>query len=142
MRRRVSTIAVVLLMAAALGGCGGSSGSGDGSSPPASPHENHASASVGLSPSSPASTVRRIQVTVRDGKVSPDHGRVVLRLGERVRVEVTSDSNDELHVHAYDKRVEVSAGQVAVLEFVADIPGTFEVELENSKLHLFDLRVS
>jgi hypothetical protein len=45
---------------------------------------------------------------------------------------VTTDSVDEVHVHGYDFVGIVIPTAPAVLTFTADIPGVFEVELEEA----------
>jgi heme/copper-type cytochrome/quinol oxidase subunit 2 len=59
-----------------------------------------------------------------------------------VTVRVTSDVADEIHVHGYDLKQDVEAGSTAEISFTADIPGVFEVELENAGFKLADLEVS
>jgi hypothetical protein len=82
-----------------------------------------------------------VQVSVSGGKVeaSPDPAEVAL--GKKVTIVVKSDTADEVHVHGYDRVKDVAAGGTARLTFVADIPGAFEVELEESGIELFELRV-
>lgn len=86
--------------------------------------------------------VEVVEVTVDDGQVEPSPGRVDVDLGTVVRIQVTADVSDEVHVHGYDLVAPVSPTAPGVLEFPADIPGAFEVELEGSGLQLFQLRVS
>lgn len=61
--------------------------------------------------------------------------------GQQVEFVVISDTEDEVHVHGYDETVDVAPGDPAHVSFTADIPGAFEVELEEAGLHLFELRV-
>ena len=68
--------------------------------------------------------------------------RLNLELGVTVRIEATLAHADEIHVHGYDLAVDAAAGETAVLEFTADIPGVFEVEFEGSGELLFELAVS
>lgn len=63
-------------------------------------------------------------------------------LGEEVTLRVTADAPDEVHVHGYDLFADVGPGQPAEITFVADIPGQFEIELEQSHVLLVDLLVS
>jgi hypothetical protein len=63
-------------------------------------------------------------------------------VGEEVTIRVTSDVEDEVHVHGYDLTADVAPGAPAALTFVADIPGQFEVELEGSHVLIVDLTVS
>ena len=83
-----------------------------------------------------------IEVTYTDGGVKGADGRVAVDTGEQVRIEVTSDVADEVHLHGYDLTADVAAGTPAVIEFIADIPGIFEVELEDAGTLLFELQVS
>ncbi|MFN0090596.1 MAG: hypothetical protein ACKVWR_10080 [Acidimicrobiales bacterium] len=81
-----------------------------------------------------------IAVTVAGGKVEGG-GRKQVKKDERVTIRVTSDVADEVHLHGYDQSVEVAAGGVAELEFVADRTGVWEVELEKKRLPLLQLEV-
>jgi len=82
----------------------------------------------------------QIAVSVNDGSVEGG-GRIRVELGAAVRLTVTADVADEVHLHGYDVFVDVTPGTPTILEFVADIPGIFEAELESSGLVLFDLVV-
>ena len=78
---------------------------------------------------------------ISDGKVDGVPARVEVDRGTRIRIEVTNDRSDELHVHGYDKTVPLTAGSPAAVAFVADLPGVFEVETHDSGLLLFQLVV-
>jgi ferric-dicitrate binding protein FerR (iron transport regulator) len=67
--------------------------------------------------------------------------RVKVPLGSDVRLEVTADQADEVHLHGYDRKVDIEPGTPAVLDFQADTPGVFEVELEEAALKLVELQV-
>jgi plastocyanin len=82
-----------------------------------------------------------IVVSVKDGKVSPKAHRVKVAAGSSVRILVSSDVDDEVHVHGYEIEREVSAGQSATIEFTADQTGVFEVETHESGLLLLQLQV-
>ena len=69
-------------------------------------------------------------------------GRVEVPLGESVVIRIDSDVADEGHLHGYDIYVDVEPGSTGVIEFVADIPGIFELELESSRVLLADLEVA
>ena len=59
-----------------------------------------------------------------------------------MRIEVTSDVTEEVHLHGYDLTAPVSPGSPGIIEFTAEIPGVFEVELEDAHKRLFELRVA
>ena len=58
-----------------------------------------------------------------------------------MRLQVVADTADEVHLHGYDKKVDLVKGKPANLTFKADVPGIFEVELEERGLKLLDLVV-
>lgn len=82
-----------------------------------------------------------IEVEVEDGRVE-GRAEYTVSTGERVRIQVGSDTADEVHVHGYDLIDDVAPGSPAVIVFRADAPGVFEVELEGAGRLLFRLRVT
>lgn len=83
-----------------------------------------------------------VSVTVAGGEVTGDTGRVEVAVGTTVRLSITSDVADEVHVHGFELTQAVSPGQATQLEFIADQPGIFEVELHDSRQVLTRLQVS
>ena len=69
-------------------------------------------------------------------------GRIEVPLGEPVIIRIDSDVADEGHLHGYDIFVDLEPGSTGVIEFVADIPGIFELELEGARVLLADLEVA
>ena len=90
-------------------------------------------------PAEPKATVITIQI--KDGKPVGGITRVTVRKPQRVELVVHSDVADEIHLHGYDKHVDVAAGGTARLPFVANIAGVFEAELESRKLQILELTV-
>lgn len=82
-----------------------------------------------------------LEISVRDGKVSPAPGRAEIKKGRTVRLKVRSDHDDTLHVHGYDKEARLPAGRTVTLTFTADRTGLFEVETHESDLLLTQLVV-
>ncbi|THA74243.1 hypothetical protein E6R60_21140 [Streptomyces sp. A0642] len=82
-----------------------------------------------------------LDISVRDGKVSPAPGRTEVKKGRTVRLVVRSDRDDTLHVHGYDKEARLPAGRTVTLTFTADRTGLFEVETHESDLLLTQLVV-
>lgn len=87
----------------------------------------------------PSGTIIELEVT--DGKLEGGARREAAPLGEEVTVRVSGNSADHVHVHGYDLflHLEDGAGELA---FVADIPGVFEIELEEAGIVLVQLEVS
>ena len=92
-------------------------------------------------PAGPASGEQVVQFTVQGGKRVAGPDRVEVSPGRAVRLEVTSDTADELHVHGYDKEAELTPGRPGSVSFTADVPGLFDVELHHSAAKLTQLRV-
>jgi hypothetical protein len=89
----------------------------------------------------PGEAVTEVELSVSAGQVEGVDDRVETPVGSTVRLVVTSDEADELHVHGYDLYLGLSPGEPATMEFVADIPGVFEAELHDSGAQLFLLQV-
>lgn len=88
-----------------------------------------------------ATTGTVIEVAVAGGTVDGG-GRHELELGETVTIRVTSDTADQIHVHGYDVYGDVAAGGTGEVTFTADVPGIWEVELEDAGIALLELQVS
>ncbi|MFG3558854.1 hypothetical protein ACGGAQ_31215 [Micromonospora sp. NPDC047557] len=84
---------------------------------------------------------REITVTIAKRRISPPTGRVTVAKGQLVRITVTSDADDELHVHGYDLGARLPAGTPGSVEFRAEKTGLFEVETHETELVLFQLVV-
>ncbi|MEU7612913.1 hypothetical protein [Micromonospora sp. NPDC049204] len=91
-------------------------------------------------PSAPAAD-REIVVTIAKRRITPPTGRITVGKGELLRITVTSDAADELHVHGYDLGARLPAGKPGSVEFRADKTGLFEVETHETELVLFQLVV-
>jgi hypothetical protein len=62
--------------------------------------------------------------------------------GDQIRLKVESDTADEIHVHGYDLKKDVTAGGSVEFDFKATIEGRFEVELENAGTQIATLQVN
>ncbi|HEX2074352.1 MAG TPA: hypothetical protein VHF92_11240 [Geodermatophilus sp.] len=139
----VPAIAVPVRAAAALtalvllAGCAGTEP--PVATPPADAAGPAAPEGSGPAPSEEAD--RRVEVRYADGQVGGDTGRVPVELGDRVVLVVRSDVADEVHVHGYDRTAVVGPAGPATLEWTADIPGVFEVELHEAGAVLVTLQV-
>jgi hypothetical protein len=143
MHRRTACICAAVLLA--LTGCasgedtsGTSRTTSAADTPSPSPSETSGSASA-----TPEQTEQGIEVSVSvsDGKVRPKPRRVDVEKDSRVRLLVTSDVDDALHVHGYDIEEPLEAGRTTTVEFVADQSGVFEVETHETELELLQLAV-
>lgn len=87
------------------------------------------SSTASASPSADPSAVT-VAITIADGKVEPSGQRVDVTKGQTVIFTVTSDIDDEIHVHTAGDGMEivVRAGKPTTERVVASDTGTFEVE--------------
>jgi hypothetical protein len=61
--------------------------------------------------------------------------------GAQVAIFVTANTSDEVHVHGYDLKANVAPGKPASIRFRADVPGRYEIELENAGKQIAELTV-
>jgi len=80
-------------------------------------------------------------LVVEDGRPRGEPRELTFTKGERVRFRVRSDVAEELHIHGYDRYVDVVPGRTATVSFPATIEGIFEVELHGAGMQLASLRV-
>ncbi|MEU4393506.1 cupredoxin domain-containing protein [Kribbella sp. NPDC023855] len=136
-----------------LAGCGDDSGSGatPSTSPSTAPSSEPTATPTGIpsSTGTPGSTPNTkspsntadpsgeqadvtVNVTVANGKVNPSGASIKVKAGQTVLITGVSDAEDELHVHGYDKELELKPGKPASVKFTANMKGTFEVETHES----------
>jgi hypothetical protein len=84
---------------------------------------------------------RHIAVVVAEGAVTPPTSRIEVANGALVRITITSDVDDSLHVHGYDRMLALAAGVPASLDLRTDRSGLFDVETHSAHLVLFQLEV-
>lgn len=84
---------------------------------------------------------QRVEVRYAQGAVQGGVQRVMVARGRPVALVVTSDVADEIHLHGFDRSVDVPADGTGTLEFVADQSGVFEAELESRGEQLVQIEV-
>lgn len=131
--RRAAPLAGLALLAVVVAGCGSGAPAQTGA---ATTPSAHASGTPGGDQG-----VTRIELRFAGGSVVGGVSRHDVAVGSPVEVVVTSDVADEVHLHGYDKLVDVPAGGTATLSFVPDVPGVFEVELHGQQTLLAMLEV-
>ncbi len=70
--------------------------------------------------------VTRIQI--RGGVVEGGPPDITVTSGDVVRIVVTSDAPDDIHLHGYDVEKQAAPGRPARFRVKADIEGSFEIE--------------
>ena len=141
--RRLAPLAVAGVIAVVgLSACGG-----DDDTSTATTASTAASQSTTTPPTTTAASTsttgseRTTVVVGYAGGTIDSPNEVEVKVGDEVIIRATSDVAEEVHVHTYDKHLDLAPGVPAELTFKADIPGVHEVELENAHKQLFRLRV-
>jgi heme/copper-type cytochrome/quinol oxidase subunit 2 len=129
----------VLAVGYLLGGCGGDDEGGGAAA--ATSTSGAATSSTGAASTTAGFSGVLVEARVTGNNVETASKRVRVDLGQKVRVQVEADRAEEVHVHGYDLKGDVAPGKPAVIDFTANVPGVFEVELEGSSLKLFELQV-
>jgi len=131
---RLIAACVALLAVVALAACG-SSGNGTASSTTTTTTDTGTTTTT-----APAKPVV-VSIVVENGAPKGGIVRATVNKDDHVVLVVKSDVADEIHLHGYDKKTDVTAGGTARLPFVANVPGRFEVELESRSIQIADLTV-
>ena len=90
----------------------------------------------------PAEEPLGVTVEIESGTVVGGIQRLKAKIGDQVRITVSSDVEDEFHLHAYDLTLQIAPNEPATLIFEADIPGVFEGELHDAGYQILSLEVS
>lgn len=82
--------------------------------------------------------------TIRLVGGEPEGGEkeITVNKGDTARIEVRSpDTTGEIHLHGYDLMKDLEAGGSVRFQFMADIEGVFEIEIEDTKTPIGQLSV-
>lgn len=70
-----------------------------------------------------------VEISIKDGKVTPRGERVEVARGKKITLLVTSDADEEIHVHSDPEHTyQVKAGGSIEKSFTIDTPGQVAVE--------------
>lgn len=69
-----------------------------------------------------------IQVRIADGKVSPLGTSYAAEVGQSIVLDVTSDTDDELHLHAEPEETFAVTPGTHRFEFAVEVPGSVSLE--------------
>ncbi len=118
-RHAASLVAALAVISSVLSGCGRA----PDACPEPAPHQ--------------AANVVLVPIRVEGGRVvaRPVEGAIV-PLGSAVVIAVISDVSDVVYVHGYECGAQVRAGDAGVFSFIANKPGVFEVELEDTNFRV------
>lgn len=129
--------AALLTSALLLAGCSGE----DSDGPAPEPSSGSAQKPAGdAQPEQSEETV--VEVVIKGGKAVPQGKRVEVGAGERVRLDVRSDADEEIHVHSDPEHTyEVPAGGRISEAFSIKTPGQVAVEAHHLGVTIVQLVV-
>ena len=91
---------------------------------------------------SPESNIKNFELVIKSKKLTSGPETLKVTEGDDVTITITSDEEDEFHLHGYDKSVDLEKDTPAQLSFTTNLTGRFVYELENSKVDMGALEVS
>ena len=94
-------------------------------------YSNQQTAEVVQEITEPSPKPKAFNLSIKQGQLeNPENQKLTVIEGEEVTIKVTSDDDAEFHLHGYDILQPLSENETAEINFVADISGRFEFELE------------
>ena len=129
--RRFGGAAATLAVCLGLVACGGPAEPGAAPATPAASSPAVGAGSPDPTPAADSADQVVVDITIADGKVTPNGEKVDVAVGQEVELNVTSDADDEIHAHTDDAagyELEVKAGVPATGRFTVASAGSFEVE--------------
>jgi len=98
-------------------------------------------ANAGTTAAVPEKSAHRFELVIEGGALTSGPRRIEVSQGSAVELEVSTDHADELHLHGYDLKLQLTAGESATLTFSADHSGRFGLELHHSHGEIATLEV-
>lgn len=85
-------------------------------------------AEPGGEPSSSSGTTHEVEITLSGDSVTPNGEKLDVAVGDVLALTITSDHDDEIHIHGIDIEIPVTAGETVTEEVTLEQTGSFEVE--------------
>ena len=136
--RRLPVLAATLLVATlSLSACGGTAED----AAPSGSASSAAPSSTAPSSAAPSSGTT-VDITIKDGKVTPNGDRVKVKVGEPVTLKIDADTSGEIHVHSTpEQEIEFDEG-TSTKKLTIDKPGIVDVEDHALEQVIVQLEVS
>jgi hypothetical protein len=81
-------------------------------------------------------------IEIENGKPAAGVEEFQFKKGDTIVFAVRSDEAHEIHFHGYDVSKDVAAGKTVVFKVPAKIEGIFEVEIEDTKTQIAEVKVT
>ena len=98
--------------------------------PPATPADSATPATTAQP--APADNGKVVELKVQHGRLVSGPELIKLTEGDKITLRVTSDTDDEMHLHGYNLHLNLTAGQTGQLSLTANRSGRFEYELHHA----------
>jgi plastocyanin len=83
-----------------------------------------------------------VEIEIEDGQTAPAGERITVQPGQTIKLEVDSDTADELHVHADPEHsFTVKPTDDQTFEFAIDQPGVYEMESHETGTQVISIQV-
>ncbi len=80
-------------------------------------------------------------LVIQKKKLISTQDTIKVNQNSEVTIKITSDEEEEFHLHGYDKSIKLEPGKQVTLTFTANLSGRFPFELEESQTELGALEV-
>lgn len=105
----------------------------EANAPPATtPDSATPAASAATAQPAPADSGKVVELKVQHGRLVFGPELIKLSEGDKITLRVTSDTDDEMHLHGYNLHLNLTAGQTGELSLTANRSGRFEYELHHA----------
>ena len=84
---------------------------------------------------------KTFEIEVKNKELVFGHDVLNVIEGDEVIIKILVDEEEELHIHRYDKSVDLEKDKQGTLKFTANRTGRFPFELERSKIEIGALEV-
>jgi hypothetical protein len=126
-----AVVVVVAIVVAVASGGSDDSGSAD-TSAQTTTQTTAETSTTGTSTEEPHETVpaepKVNRIEIKGGQPVGGVKDIKVKKGDKVTIVVSSDAEDDIHLHGYDIEKSVEPGKPATFKFTADIEGIFEIE--------------
>jgi hypothetical protein len=89
-----------------------------------------------------ATAQRVARIDIVGGKPKGGIQPITYKKGDTIRLQIHSDTADEIHIHGYDLHKDVAKAGIVSFTFPASIEGVFVIELEQHKQQIASLKVT
>jgi hypothetical protein len=85
---------------------------------------------------------QNVSFNIKVTGTTSDKGDITAGKGDHITMSITTDKDEEVHLHGYDIHFDCKAGVPTVHTFDANNTGQFEYEIEATAQHLGNLTVN